>query len=176
MRRARAELRVGLEPALAVLAEPAGVELERQVMVEARKGKMRIIGPNCLGVMSPTTGLNATFATTIARRGTVGFISQSGALCTAILDWANRNDVGFSSVVSMGSSTDVDFGEITATVEPVLKAELDHRTLNDVPGLENPTAEVLCGWLWQRLAPHLPRLSAITVHETCTARCTYRGE
>ncbi len=68
-----------------------------------------------------------------------------------------------------------DFGEITALVVPILKAELDHRTLNDVPGLENPTAEVLCEWLWRRLSPHLPGLSAITVHETCTARCTYRG-
>ncbi len=69
----------------------------------------------------------------------------------------------------------VDFGGITAIVEPLLKRELDHRTLNDVAGLENPTAELLCGWLWARLAPHLPGLSAITVHETCTARCTYRG-
>jgi len=68
-----------------------------------------------------------------------------------------------------------DFGEISAIVEPMLKRELDHRTLNDVPGLENPTSEVLCGWLWRRLAPALPLLSAITVHETCAARCTYRG-
>ena len=68
-----------------------------------------------------------------------------------------------------------DFGEITAIVEPMLKRELDHRTLNDVAGLENPTSEVLCGWLWRRLLPQLPRLSAITVHETCTARCTLRG-
>jgi 6-pyruvoyltetrahydropterin/6-carboxytetrahydropterin synthase len=68
-----------------------------------------------------------------------------------------------------------DFGEITAVVEPMLKRELDHRTLNDVAGLENPTSEVLCGWLWRRLQPQLPRLSAITVHETCTARCTLRG-
>ena len=70
----------------------------------------------------------------------------------------------------------VDFGEITARVEPVLKAELDHRLLNEVPGLENPTSEVLCGWLWKRLQPLVPHLHAITVHETCTARCTYRGE
>jgi 6-pyruvoyl tetrahydropterin synthase/QueD family protein len=68
-----------------------------------------------------------------------------------------------------------DFGDITAIVEPMLKRELDHRTLNDIPGLENPTSEVLCGWLWRRLASQLPRLSAITVHETCTARCTFRG-
>jgi 6-pyruvoyltetrahydropterin/6-carboxytetrahydropterin synthase len=69
----------------------------------------------------------------------------------------------------------IDFAEITRVVEPLLKNELDHRTLNDVPGLENPTAELLSGWLWERLAPHLPHLSVITVHETCAARCTYRG-
>jgi queuosine biosynthesis protein QueD len=70
----------------------------------------------------------------------------------------------------------VDFAEITAVVEPLLMKELDHRTLNDVPGLDNPTSERLCEWLWRRLAPRLPGLAAITVHETCTARCTYRGD
>jgi 6-pyruvoyltetrahydropterin/6-carboxytetrahydropterin synthase len=70
----------------------------------------------------------------------------------------------------------VDFGAITALVEPVLKRELDHRTLNDVAGLENPTAEMLCRWLWQRFQRDFSGLAAITVHETCTARCTYRGE
>ena len=69
-----------------------------------------------------------------------------------------------------------DFGAITAIVEPLLKAELDHRTLNDVPGLENPTSELLCVWLWRRLRPQLEHLDSITVHETCTARCTYRGD
>jgi acetyltransferase len=91
---------------------PEGVELERQIMEHARRGKMRIIGPNCLGVMSPTTGLNATFASTIARRGSVGFISQSGALCTAILDWSLRENVGFSSFVSIGSMLDVDWSDL----------------------------------------------------------------
>ena len=91
---------------------PEGVELERQILEHARRGKMRIIGPNCLGVMSPTTGLNATFATTIARRGSVGFISQSGALCTAILDWSLRENVGFSSFVSIGSMLDVDWSDL----------------------------------------------------------------
>jgi 6-pyruvoyltetrahydropterin/6-carboxytetrahydropterin synthase len=70
----------------------------------------------------------------------------------------------------------VDFGEITARVEPVIRQELDHRLLNDIPGLENPTSEVLSGWLWNRLQALVPNLCAITVHETCTARCTYRGE
>ena len=69
----------------------------------------------------------------------------------------------------------IDFGDITAVVEPLLKSELDHRTLNDVPGLENPTSEHLCFWLWERLAARIPGLDAITVQETCTARCTYRG-
>lgn len=69
----------------------------------------------------------------------------------------------------------MDFADVTRVVEPLLMNELDHRTLNDVPGLENPTSEMLCVWLWKRLKPRLPELSAITVHETCTARCTYRG-
>jgi 6-pyruvoyltetrahydropterin/6-carboxytetrahydropterin synthase len=70
----------------------------------------------------------------------------------------------------------LDYADITAQVEPLILRELDHRALNDVPGLENPTSELLAAWLWRRLAPGLPQLSAITVHETCTARCTYRGE
>src|SRR6266498_1345944 len=91
---------------------PDGVELERQIIEHARRGNMRIIGPNCLGVMSPISGLNATFATTIARRGSVGFISQSGALCTAILDWSLRENVGFSHFVSVGSMLDVDWSDL----------------------------------------------------------------
>jgi len=89
-----------------------GVELERQVMEHAHRGNMRIIGPNCLGVMNPITGVNATFASTMARRGSVGFISQSGALCTAILDWSLRENVGFSAFVSIGSMLDVDWGDL----------------------------------------------------------------
>ncbi len=91
---------------------PEGVELERQILEHARRGGMRIIGPNCLGVMSPISGLNATFATTIARPGSVGFISQSGALLTAILDWSLRENVGFSSFVSIGSMLDVDWSDL----------------------------------------------------------------
>ncbi|MCA9969415.1 MAG: bifunctional acetate--CoA ligase family protein/GNAT family N-acetyltransferase [Anaerolineales bacterium] len=90
----------------------AGAELERQVMAEARKGRMRIIGPNCLGVMNPLSGLNATFASRMAMPGSVGFISQSGALCTAVLDWSLRENVGFSAFVSIGSMLDVDWGDL----------------------------------------------------------------
>src|SRR5579859_3086405 len=91
---------------------PQGVELERQILEYARRGKMRIIGPNCLGVMSPLTGLNATFATEMANRGNVGFISQSGALCTAVLDWSLSEQVGFSAFVSMGSMLDINWGDL----------------------------------------------------------------
>lgn len=90
----------------------AGEELERQILVEARRGKMRIIGPNCLGVMSPLSGLNATFASTMARPGSVGFVSQSGALCTAILDWSAQVHVGFSAFISIGSMLDVGWGDL----------------------------------------------------------------
>jgi acetyltransferase len=91
---------------------PAGAELEQKVMEEARRGKMRLIGPNCLGVMVPSNGLNATFAGAIALPGSLGFISQSGALCTAILDWSLREKVGFSSFVSIGSMLDVNWGDL----------------------------------------------------------------
>lgn len=91
---------------------PQGAELERQVLVEAQKGDIRVIGPNCLGVMSPTTGLNATFARGMARPGSVGFISQSGALCTAVLDWSFREMVGFSAFLSIGSMVDVGWGDL----------------------------------------------------------------
>jgi acetyltransferase len=88
-----------------------GLELEEQIKNIAR-GRLRIIGPNCLGVMNPRMGLNATFANTIARPGNVGFISQSGALCTAILDWSFSENVGFSAFVSIGSMLDVDWGDL----------------------------------------------------------------
>lgn len=92
----------------------AGAELERQVLERARRGAqgVRIIGPNCLGVMSTRSGLNATFASAMARPGNVGFISQSGALCTAILDWSFRENVGFSAFVSIGSMLDVGWGDL----------------------------------------------------------------
>lgn len=92
-------------------AGAAGVELERQIVEQAR-GKMRLIGPNCLGVMRPRTHLNATFASAMARPGTVGFISQSGALLTAVLDWSFRENVGFSACVSVGSMLDVNWGDL----------------------------------------------------------------
>ena len=89
-----------------------GAQLEEKILRRARDAKMRIVGPNCLGVMSPITGINATFAKGMARPGNVGFISQSGALCTSVLDWSFREHVGFSAFVSIGSMLDVDWGDL----------------------------------------------------------------
>jgi acetyltransferase len=89
-----------------------GAALEREVLAEARRGGLRIIGPNCLGVMAPHSGLNATFAAALARPGNIAFISQSGALCTAILGWSFQKNVGFSAFVSVGSMLDVGWGDL----------------------------------------------------------------
>ncbi len=91
---------------------PKGLELELEIKKRLAGSRLRVIGPNCLGVMNPVTGLNATWAHTIARPGNVAFISQSGALCTAILDWSLREMVGFSSFVSVGSMLDVGWGDL----------------------------------------------------------------
>jgi acetyltransferase len=91
---------------------PGGLELEQCLVAEARHGGLRLVGPNCLGVMSPVTGLNASYAASIARPGNVAFVSQSGALCTAVLDWSLRTNVGFSHFVSIGSMVDVGWGDL----------------------------------------------------------------
>jgi acetyltransferase len=91
---------------------PEGAALEQQILEIARKAQMRIVGPNCLGVMNPLSGLNATFAGDMALKGNVAFISQSGALCTAVLDWSLQANVGFSAFVSIGSMLDVDWGDL----------------------------------------------------------------
>lgn len=91
---------------------PQGAELERQILEQARRAQMRIVGPNCLGIMNTGIGLNATFADKIANPGSVAFISQSGALCTAVLDWSFREKVGFSYFISVGSMLDVGWGDL----------------------------------------------------------------
>ncbi|MDD5389182.1 MAG: bifunctional acetate--CoA ligase family protein/GNAT family N-acetyltransferase [Gallionellaceae bacterium] len=91
---------------------PAGVALEQAVMAAAKKHNIRFIGPNCLGVQRPAIGFNATFSQGATLSGDLALVSQSGALCTAMLDWAEANGIGFSSVISTGASADLDFGEI----------------------------------------------------------------
>lgn len=89
-----------------------GIALEDQIRDNLRGSSLRLIGPNCLGVMSPRTGLNATFAGVMAQPGHVAFISQSGAVGTAVLDWSLRENVGFSTFASIGSMLDVDWGDL----------------------------------------------------------------
>jgi acetyltransferase len=89
-----------------------GAALETKILEQLRRGTMRLIGPNCLGIMNPTFGLNATFANDAPLAGNVAFLSQSGALLTAILDWSKREQVGFSGIVSTGSMLDVGWGDL----------------------------------------------------------------
>jgi acetyltransferase len=90
-----------------------GRKLEDQIKAERSKFKnMRIIGPNCLGIIVPELNLNVSFANDSPRKGSIAFISQSGALCTSVLDWANEEKIGFSSFVSIGNTIDVDYGHL----------------------------------------------------------------
>lgn len=91
---------------------PEGLAMEQEVVRIARSGNMPVIGPNCLGVMSPQSGLNATFAKGMAHSGNIAFISQSGAMCTAVLDWSFKENIGFSAFVSIGSMADVNWGDL----------------------------------------------------------------
>ena len=89
-----------------------GTELEQQILEAARGTPLRVIGPNCLGVMAPHINLNATFSKDMARTGNVAFLTQSGALGTAIIDWSLKEKVGFSAFVSIGSMLDIGWGDL----------------------------------------------------------------
>jgi acetyltransferase len=89
-----------------------GRKLQDEMLAAAKRGGVRVLGPNCLGLMRTDAGVNATFARTPAHPGKLALVSQSGAICGAILDWAWTSQVGFSSVVSLGGAADVDFGEV----------------------------------------------------------------
>lgn len=89
-----------------------GVTLQERMLQHAKPHVLRILGPNCIGLLSPGIGLNASFAHMGARPGKLAFVSQSGALTTAVLDWADAREIGFSHFVSLGDSADVDFGDM----------------------------------------------------------------
>jgi len=90
----------------------AGKRLQQEILDIAHLYSIRMIGPNCLGIARPDGRLNATFGDGVVKDGTLALLSQSGAVCTAILDWAKAQDIGFSTVVSMGGAADIDFGEV----------------------------------------------------------------
>jgi acetyltransferase len=92
---------------------PEGKTLEDRILAEAsRRSGMRIVGPNCLGIIAPGLNLNASFAAAMPQKGQIAFISQSGALCTSVLDWALQEKIGFSYFVSIGNTIDVDFADL----------------------------------------------------------------
>ena len=100
--------------------------------------------------------------------------APEGSKCSRLHGHSWKVDVLVEGEVDKEHGWVVDFDEIARAFEPVHDA-LDHRHLNDIEGLETPTSELVAIWIWDRLASALPRLSGVTVHETCTARCTYRG-
>jgi len=89
-----------------------GKQIEQTILKTAYQGGLRIVGPNCLGIMRPGKNLNASFASEMPNGGNLAFVSQSGAICTAVLDLAFRENFGFSHFVSTGSMLDVDFGDM----------------------------------------------------------------
>ncbi|MGA3209834.1 MAG: CoA-binding protein, partial [Terriglobales bacterium] len=91
---------------------PEGKALEQQIQQQLQRGEMRLVGPNCLGIINARSGLNATFTPVPAKRGNIAFLSQSGALLTTLLDWSLLQEVGFSAVVSTGSMLDVGWGDL----------------------------------------------------------------
>lgn len=101
-----------LTAGLRTLAAPGGATLEQAMLDAARPHRLRILGPNCLGLLVPGLRLNASFAHVAARPGRLAFVSQSGALATAMLDWADSRGIGFSHFISLGDSADVDFGDV----------------------------------------------------------------
>ena len=89
-----------------------GHALKKSVLDVARQYGIRIVGSNCLGIIRPSMEMNATFSKNTAKSGHLALVSQSGALCTSILDWAVAHDIGFSAIVSLGDTADIDFGDI----------------------------------------------------------------
>ena len=94
--------------------------------------------------------------------------------CARLHGHSFRITVHITGDLDEGLGWVMDFADISAAFAPIHE-RLDHRCLNDVPGLENPTSENLCTWIWRELAPSLPGLSKIVVRETCTSGCSYEG-
>ena len=103
---------VVLTAGLSALADDCGRPLDQAMLDAAAPHALRILGPNCVGLLVPECRLNASFAHAAALPGNIAFVSQSGALCTAVLDWAQARGIGFSHFVSLGNSADIDFGDV----------------------------------------------------------------
>ncbi|REJ65740.1 MAG: GNAT family N-acetyltransferase [Planctomycetota bacterium] len=103
---------VVLTAGLGAREERTGKTFQQSMLEAARSHMLRVLGPNCVGLIIPTIGLNASFAHATIEAGKIAFVSQSGALATAVLDWARTKEIGFSHFVSLGNSADVDFGDV----------------------------------------------------------------
>lgn len=98
-----------------------------------------------------------------------------GHKCARLHGHSFRIEVHVNGPVDEASGWIMDFADLGEAFEPVFE-RLDHRYLNEIEGLENPTSENLARWIWTRLKPRLPTLDKLVVHETCTVGCVYRGE
>ncbi len=101
-----------LSAGLGAVKDANGKSMKELMLAAARPYLLRILGPNCVGLLAPAIGLNASFAHTGALPGKVAFVSQSGAMVTGVLDWAKTRGIGFSKFISLGDSADVDFGDV----------------------------------------------------------------
>lgn len=100
--------------------------------------------------------------------------APEGHKCRRLHGHSFRLEVTVEGEVDPATGWFLDYGVIAAKVEPI-RAQLDHYYLNEVPGLENPTSEILARWIWEKLKPARPSLTRITIHETCEAHCEYEG-
>ncbi|RJG06123.1 GNAT family N-acetyltransferase [Noviherbaspirillum cavernae] len=101
-----------LTAGLGTATDASGKTIKELMLAEAKRNLLRILGPNCVGLLIPGIGLNASFTHTDALPGKIAFVSQSGAMVTGVLDWAKSRGIGFSKFISLGDSADVDFGDV----------------------------------------------------------------
>ena len=155
---------------------PAGERIEREILEAARQAPLRMIGPNCVGVISTAARLNTSFLDRMPPAGNIAFISQSGAMCLAILDRAARERIGFRHFVSIGSMLDVDFGDVEfgAIVEfhldgpsraddVVVGQDVGAVRKNAIFGGKDETGTMAdCAWLVLRLLPVRRVLETVT--------------
>lgn len=98
----------------------------------------------------------------------------AGHKCARLHGHSFRVEIAVDGPVSEETGWFIDYADLSEAWKPLF-AELDHTYLNEIPGLENPTSEILARWIWERLSPTLPSLSRVTIFETCTTRCEYEG-
>jgi 6-pyruvoyltetrahydropterin/6-carboxytetrahydropterin synthase len=99
----------------------------------------------------------------------------AGHKCARLHGHSFRASIHVAGGIGESTGWVMDFAEISAVLDPVIE-RLDHRYLNEIPGLDNPTSEVIARWIWREIKPKLPMLNQVVVRETCTCGCVYRGE